>query len=193
MTKSDAFQNGIWNGVWRIAGDRDGRPRCNAAEQRGSVEKKPLTFLWRFEREIKQRNRTAVARGKKGEDGASSPRVIVGFEYKRIGISIRRKKRRTKQGKWGTGEWEGERERERKREDRLHIKWTGNEPGYVESVGKSVCRCLSTKFARLFTRHTAFRLHRVHARDCARARKCRCVREGARVHACRYIYVCAPV
>lgn len=53
--------------------------------------------------------------------------------------------------------------REREREDRLHIKWTGNEPGYVESVGKSVCRCLSAKFARFFTWRT-FRLHRVHAR-----------------------------
>lgn len=55
------------------------------------------------------------------------------------------------------------------REDRLHIKWTGNEPGYVESVGKSVCRCLSTKFARLFTWRT-FRLHRVHARAHAQMR-----------------------
>lgn len=39
---------------------------------------------------------------------------------------------------------EEERERGKERgketEDRLHIKWTGNEPGYIESVGKSVCR-----------------------------------------------------
>jgi len=42
-------------------------------EQRGSVRKKSLTFLWRFEREIKQRNGSSVIRGKKGEDDASSP------------------------------------------------------------------------------------------------------------------------
>jgi len=81
------------------------------------VEKKPLTFLWRFKREIKQRNRTAVVRGKKGEDGASSPRVIVSFEYKRIGISIRRKKRQTKHEKRKRKrERKRERERERERE-----------------------------------------------------------------------------
>jgi hypothetical protein len=133
-----------------------------------------------------------LARGKKGEHGASSPRVIVSFEYKRIGISIRRKKRQTKQkereGEENEKESTRERERKRETEDRLHIKWTGNEPGYVESVGKSVCRCLSTKFARLFTWHTAFRLHRVHAR--ARARDMAVLREGAHVYAYRYICVC---
>jgi len=84
---------------------------------------------------------------------------------------------------------------ERETEDRLHIKWTGNEPGYVESVGKSVCRCLSTKFARLFTWHTAFRLHRVHARARARA-QCGCVCGKVRmymhvdIYVCIYIYIC---
>lgn len=76
----------------KIAAKRD-RTRTIMAEQRARVEKKPLTFLWRFKREIKQRNRTAVVRGKKGEDDASSPRAVVSFEYKGIHISTRRKKR----------------------------------------------------------------------------------------------------
>lgn len=82
-------------------------------------------------------------------------------------------------------------ERGKETEDRLHIKWTGNEPGYIESVGKSVCRgaSLSAKFARLFTWRT-FRLHRVHARAQARKRGCIVRGENGMVVARIYMYIC---
>lgn len=53
-------------------------------------------------------------------------------DAKRKGQREREKERRK--------EREGGKERGKKTEDCLHIKWTGNEPGYIESVGKSVCR-----------------------------------------------------
>lgn len=60
-----------------------------------------------------------VVRGKKGEDGASSPRAVVSFECKGIHISTRRKKRRTmRHARAGSGREreENEKERGRKRE-----------------------------------------------------------------------------
>ena len=69
------------------------------------------------------------------------------------------------------GERKGKRERKRETEDRLHIKWTGNEPGYIELVGKSVCRGASfCKVCPPF--YLVFRLHRVHVHAHARKRGC---------------------
>lgn len=56
-----------------------------------------------------------VVRGKKGEDGASSPRAVVSFECKGIHISTRRKKRRTKKRQSKGRKWKRER-RMRRRE-----------------------------------------------------------------------------
>lgn len=150
-------------------------------EQRGNAEKEPPCRG--FEREIKQRKPgSSVEGGKKGEDGASSPRTVVSFEYTRNTHGQWEKEETKEEGK----ERRRKRVRGGKRGDRLHIKWTGNEPGYVESVGKSVCRCLSAKFARLFTWRT-FRLHRVHARS-SRADAVYPTDTRARVHRV-YIYI----
>lgn len=71
-------------------------------------------------------------------------------------------------------------ERKRERERNLHIKWTGNEPGYVESVGKSDASLPSLP---AFLLGIHFRLHS------AQARTSLSYRESAHTYMYIYIYV----